>query len=388
MEDLFLKRTLFKPEHEEFRQTVRQFIRENITPHYEEWEKDGIVPRELWNEVGELGWLCPTASSDYGGTEGDLLYNLVINEEISRARASGFFVSLHNEIVYPYLESFGSKEQKELYIPRAISGECVLALAMTEPSVGSDLARLSTTATEDGDSYILNGSKTFISNGQLADLFIVAARTEASPEAPHKGITLFLVEAKTAGFSKGKKLSKIGLKAQDTSEIFFDNCRISKKNLLGVKNRGFYHMMENLSFERLSLAAGGVAAMEGAFELTKSYIQEREAFKQSLSKFQHIRFQMSEVATKIQLSRVFMDELYERLLKDPKADLLREVSMAKYWITETQFEVMHKMLQLYGGYGYMTEYPISGYFVDARVQSIYGGTSEIMKEIIAKSYDF
>lgn len=376
-----MERHFFTSEHHSFRKSVRDYLRQNVLPHYEKWEDEGQVPRELWREVGELGWCCPDASSKYGGLDLDSLYSLIVNEEISYAGVLGFFVSLHNDIVFPYLQKFASEEQKKEWIPQCVSGECILALAMTEPGFGSDVARLRTSAVRQGNEFVLSGSKTFISNGQLADLFIVAART-GSPQDLHRGISLFLVEAKRKGVVKGKKLKKIGLLAQDTSEIFFENVRVPAKNLLGVEGRGFYSMMENLPLERLCLAAGGVKAAEGALDITVDYVKTRTAFESPLSKFQNTRFKLAEMKSKVAIGQTFIDKLYEQVLAGK--NISAEAAMAKYWITEMQFEVAHQCLQLFGGYGYMREYPISRFFTDARVQSIYGGTNEIMKEVIAR----
>ena len=374
-------RRIFQEEHNLFRSTFRKYIEKKIIPNYMQWEKNGQVPREMWLDAGRSGWLCPTAKKEFGGVEADLLYSIIIAEELYYNGTPGFYISLHNDIVFPYLENLADESQKSKWIPKCISGENILALAMTEPDHGSDLARIETRAILKNGQYVINGSKIFISNGQLADLFIVAVRT-SSPERPHNGISLLLVPSDSPGFSRGRKLEKIGLHAQDTSEIFFDDCRVPKEFLLGEENQGFAHMMQNLQQERLFLAIGSVAHAAGALHHTLDYVKQRKAFGKELSQFQHIRFELAEIATKIQVSQSLVDDLIPRHILGE--DLTKEVSMAKYWASDVEFEVCDRCLQLFGGYGYMREYPISRYFVDSRVQRIYGGTNEIMKELIAR----
>jgi acyl-CoA dehydrogenase len=376
-----MKRRIFKPEHKMFRKSFRGYLKDKIVPHYDDWEKDGITPREIWLEAGKTGWLCPTAEERYGGPGGDFLYSLIITEEIYYHALNGLFWWVHSDIFLPYIEKYAGEALKQKWIPKCISGETILALAMTEPEVGSDIARLATTAQREGDHYIVNGSKTFISNGQLADVCIVAVRT-ADTDRSHDGISLLLIETDRKGFHKGANLKKIGLHAQDTSELFFNDCRVPVENLLGVEGSGFKYLMENLQQERLLLAIGACAAARGAFDITLNYVKERRAFGQSIGTFQNTRFAMAEMNTKIQLAQSFLDDLIPRHMAGE--EIVSEVSMAKYWITDLQFDVAHQCLQFFGGYGYMQEYPISRYFVDARVQSIYGGTNEIMKELIAR----
>lgn len=376
-----MKQHIFKPEHEMFRKSFRQYLKDKIIPFYDTWEEAGIVPRGVWLEAGKNGWLCTSAEERYGGPEGDFLYSVIITEELYYHALNGLFWGVHSDIFLPYLEKYAHERQKQKWIPRCITGETILALAMTEPEVGSDIARLTTTARREGGHYVVNGSKTFISNGQLADLCIVAVRT-GDTGRPHDGISLLLVEAHRKGYRKGANLNKIGLHAQDTSEIFFDECRVPLENLLGVEGSGFKYLMENLQQERLLLAVGARAAARGAFDITLNYIKKRRAFGQTIGEFQNTRFSMAEMATKIQLARSFLDDLIPRHMAGE--DVVSEVSMAKYWITDLQFEVAHKCLQFFGGYGYMKEFPISRYFVDARVQSIYGGANEVMKELIAR----
>ena len=376
-----MKQRIFKPEHEMFRKSFRKYLKDKIIPHYLDWETAGIIPRDVWLEAGKNGWLCPTAEEHFGGPGGDLLYAIIIAEEIYYHGLCGLFWWVHSDIFYPYLEKYATKEQKQKWIPKCISGEIILALAMTEPQVGSDIARLETSARRDGEFYIVNGSKTFISNGQLADVCIVAVRT-GEDSRPHDGISLLLIETDSKGYQKGTNLEKIGLHAQDTSEIFFNDCQVPKENLLGREGQGFKYLMENLQQERLLLAIGAYAAARGAFDITLKYVKQRKAFGQTIGAFQNTRFAMAELMTQIQLARSFLDDLIPRHMAGE--DIVSEVSMAKYWITDLQFEVAHRCLQFFGGYGYMKEFPISRYFLDARVQSIYGGTNEIMKELIAR----
>ncbi|MBI2339024.1 MAG: acyl-CoA dehydrogenase family protein [Deltaproteobacteria bacterium] len=376
-----LKRKIFSKEHDAFRLTVRDYIRKKILPHYEEWEKAGIVPREVWSEAGKLGWLCPAAETKYGGLGADFLYSVVIGEELGFHGVPGVFFPLHSDIVFPYIENFANEDQKRRWIPGCITGEKILAVAMTEPETGSDLANIRTRAVREGDHYLVNGSKTFISNGQLADLIVVAVRTTET-DPPYKGLSLLAIEAGSPGFSRGRNLEKIGLHAQDTSELFFQDCRVPVENLLGREGEGFKYLMQNLQQERLVLAIGACASAGGALQQTLDYVKTRKAFGQTLGKFQNTRFKLAEAAAKIQLGRSFLDDLIPRHTAGEK--LVCEVSMAKYWTTEMQFEVAHSCLQFFGGYGYMKEYPISRFFTDGRVQSIYGGTNEIMKELIAR----
>jgi len=376
-----MKQRIFKPEHEMFRKSFRRYLKDKIIPFYDTWEDAGIIPREIWLEAGKNGWLCPTADECYGGPGGDFLYALIITEELYYHGLNSLFWGVHSDIFYPYLEKYATDTQKKKWIPGCITGETILALAMTEPQVGSDIARLETTAHRDEKHYVVNGSKTFISNGQMADLCIVAVRT-ADIGRYHEGISLLLIETDRKGYQRGANLKKIGLHAQDTSEIFLSDCRVPVENLLGAEGQGFKYLMENLQQERLLLAIGACAAARGAFDITLDYVKKRQAFGQSIGEFQNTRFGMAEMTTKIQLAQSFLDDLIPRHMAGD--DIVSEVSMAKYWITDLQFEVAHRCLQFFGGYGYMTEYPISRYFVDARVQSIYGGTNEIMKELIAR----
>ncbi len=377
-----MKRRIFEKEHDMFRKSFRQYLKSKVIPAYGEWEKAGITPREIWIEAGKNGWLCPTAEERFGGPGGDFLYSTVITEEMYYHGVSSLFWPLHNDIVFPYIELYASEAQKKKWIPGCVSGQSILAVAMTEPDAGSDLARLSTTAVKDGDHYVVNGSKIFISNGQLADLCVTAVRT-ADTHRPHDGISLLVIEADSRGYRRGTNLEKIGMHAQDTSEIFFDDCRVPAENLLGKEGEGFKYLMHNLQQERLVLAIGACAAAAGALDITIDYVKNRKIFGKSISDFQNTRFTLAELATQIQLARSFLDDLIPRHMAGEH--LVKEVSMAKYWMTDLQFETADKCLQFFGGYGYMTEYPISRYFVDARVQRIYGGANELMKELIARS---
>lgn len=377
-----MKRSIqFTQEHELFRQTVRKFFELEVMPHYHKWEEEGIVPRDMWKRCGELGLLLPWLEEQYGGPGGDFLYSVILDEELAMSGASSFMLPLHNDIVAPYIYSFGTEEQKAKYLPKCASGDIVLAIAMTEPEAGSDLAAMKTSAVLDGDSWVLNGQKTFISNGILADVVVVAARS-SKDAPPHQTISLFIVENGTAGFTKGKAIKKIGLKAQDTAELFFDNCRIPKENLLGQEGMGFIYLMQKLQQERLVCALASQAAMEKCLAITIDYVKERKLFGKPLSKFQNTQFVISQMASEIAVGRSFIDDLIRHHIQGD--DVVKETCMAKYWICETAKRVADRCLQLFGGYGYCTEYPISRFYVDARIQTIYAGTSEVMLMIVSK----
>jgi acyl-CoA dehydrogenase len=377
-----MRRTLFSAEHEQFRDAVRSWIAEHVTPHSERWREQGIVDREAWRSAGEHGLLCPWMEERYGGAGGDLLHSVVVAEELAKSYESGFAMSLHSDIVVPYLHTFGSEALKQRWLPACASGEAITALAMTEPDTGSDVAAIRTRAVRDGDDYLITGSKTFISNGLLADLVVVAART-AGPDTPaHEALTLFLVEADRPGFSRGRKLAKMGMASQDTSELHFDGCRVPAGNVLGAEGTGFFLLMQKLQQERLMVAIGAQAAAEQVLADAIVYAEQRKAFGRSISQFQNTRFKLAECATEVEVGRAFLDKLIAEHLAG--ASLVKECSMAKLWQTEMLQRVCDACLQLYGGYGYMLEYPISRAFMDARVQRIYAGTNEIMKVIIAK----
>ncbi|MEU9271358.1 acyl-CoA dehydrogenase family protein [Streptomyces sp. NPDC048251] len=377
-----MERDLYTAEHEAFRETVRTFLAKEVLPHHDRWERDGVVSRDVWRAAGRQGLLGLAVPQEYGGGgTDDFRYSAVLIEEFARAGASGVALSLHNDIVGPYLTRLATDEQKRRWLPGFTSGETVTAIAMTEPGTGSDLQGIRTTATDRGDHYLLNGAKTFISNGILADLVVVVART--TPEGGSSGQSLLVVERGTKGFERGRNLDKIGQKAQDTAELFFDDVRVPKDNLLGGENQAFAALMANLAQERLAIAVGAAAAAEHVLELTRAYVKQREAFGRPLARLQHIRFEIAEMATECAVTRTFVD----RCVTEHGAGRLDAVhaSMAKWWATELQKRVVDRCLQLHGGYGYMTEYQVARAFLDSRVQTIYGGTTEIMKEIIGRA---
>lgn len=376
-----LERRVFTKEHELFRDQFKKFCEREVTPNVERWEEQRIVDRETWKKAGEQGFLCPTLDPKYGGSGVDFGYAAIINEEIVRAGSSGFTAGLHSDIVVPYIESFGSEAQRERWLPGCASGDTITAIAMTEPNTGSDLAGIKTTAIRDGDSYVINGQKTFISNGILCDLVIVAAKTD--PESRHGGVSLIVVETGTPGFEKGRKLAKMGMHSQDTSELHFADCRVPADNLLGQEGQGFYYLMEKLQQERLVCAIGAQAGVEVVLDETIKYTQERQAFGKPIAKFQNTQFKLAEIATEVELGRVFVDRLIDEHMKG--TPIIKETSMAKWWVTEMCKRNIDLCLQFYGGYGFMEEYPICRAYRDARIQTIFAGTTEIMKIIIAKS---
>ncbi|MFF0273708.1 acyl-CoA dehydrogenase family protein [Streptomyces sp. NPDC094447] len=380
-----MKRQLYSADHEAFRATVRTFLEKEVLPHYEQWEKDGIVSREAWLAAGRQGLLGLAVDEEYGGGGNpDFRYASVLAEEFTRAGTPGLAIGLHNDIIGPYLTSLGTEEQKRRWLPGFCSGETITAIAMTEPGAGSDLQGIRTTAEDHGDHWILNGSKTFISNGILADLVVVVART--TPEGGAHGLSLLVVERGAEGFERGRNLDKIGQKAQDTAELFFHDVRVPKENLLGELNGAFVHLMTNLAQERMAIAVAGIAAAEHLLEITTAYVKEREAFGRPLSRLQHIRFEIAEMATECAVTRTFVDRCIVEH-SDPDGAGLDAVhaSMAKWWATELQKRVADRCLQLHGGYGYMSEFPVARAYTDGRIQTIYGGTTEIMKEIIGRS---
>ena len=380
-----IQRTLFTPEHEAFRDSFRRFIENEIAPFHADWEEQGFVDRAVWNKAGENGFLCLTMPEEYGGAGADKLYSVVQMEEVARAGCSGIGYSLHSEIVAPYILHYGTEAQKLKYLPKLASGEMIGAIAMSEPAAGSDLQGIKATAIRQGDgSFVLNGSKTFITNGWHADLVIVVAKT--NPAAGAKGTSLLLVERGMPGFTVGKRLKKLGLKAQDTSELFFDDVRLPADMLLGEsaqENRGFICLMEQLPWERMQIAIGAVAAAQAAIDWTVDYVKQRKVFGQPVAAFQNTRFTLAELQTEVQVARVFVDKCLELLLSNTLDTAT--ASMAKYWCSDLQCKVMDECVQLFGGYGYMWEYPITRAYADARVQRIYGGTNEIMKEVITRA---
>jgi acyl-CoA dehydrogenase len=376
-----IPRTVFEPEHELFRDSVRKFLEAEAIPYHEQWEKDGEVDRALWQKAGAQGFLVPTAPEEYGGVGVDFRYNVIVTEEVARAGLSGVGWGLHSDIVVPYILEFGSAAQKDKYIPTCVTGDIVTAIAMTEPGTGSDLQGIKTTAVLDGDEYVINGSKTFISNGQQADLIIVAARTD--PAGGAAGTSLLLVEATTPGFERGTNLEKVGMKAQDTSELFFSDARVPKANLLGKEGEGFLYLMQELPQERLSIALMCIATAESVLQQTVAYVSERKAFGKPLAAFQNTQFKLAEMDTEVTAARVFIDRCLELHL-DGKLDAV-DASKAKLLSTELLGRVVDECVQLHGGYGYMWEYPVARAYADARVQRIVGGTSEVMKLIIGRA---
>jgi len=377
-----MKRELFEEEHHLFRDSFRAFLKREVTPFYTQWEQDGIVPRELWQKAGQQGFLGMNVPEEYGGGGvKDFRFNTIIVEELARGRFMGIGIPIHNDIVIPYLLYYTTVAQRQRWLPRVVSGEAVTAIAMTEPGAGSDLSDIRTTAQREGDCYILNGQKTFISNGILNDLLVVVAKTNVS--RGHQGISLLVVEREMEGYQRGRNLEKIGLHAQDTAELFFDNVRVPTDNLLGREGEGFMYLMQQLSQERLTIAVSAVAAAEAALEWTISYCKERTAFGRSIADFQNTRFRLAELKTELTIARVFVDQcILAHNRRELNAD---EAAMAKWWTTELQKRVVDAGVQFHGGYGYMQEYPIAQAYLDARIQTIHGGTTEIMKEIIGRS---
>jgi alkylation response protein AidB-like acyl-CoA dehydrogenase len=378
-----MRRSIFDDVHEAFRETARGFVETEIVPHHQRWERDGIVPREVWTKAGALGLLCMDVPEEYGGGGADdFRFNYVLTEELMRAGASGPGFILHNDTVVPYFLRYASDEQKRRFLPGMASGELITAIAMTEPGAGSDLAGVRTTAIRQGDgSYLLNGTKTFITNGIHSDVVIVVARTD--PAAKHAGISLLLVERGMEGFSRGRKLEKVGLHAQDTAELVFEDVRVPAENLLGEEGQGFYQLMRALPQERLSIAISAIAGARAAFDRTLAYVKEREAFGRPIGTFQHSRFVMAEMATRLTVGTAYADRCVELLCADQLS--AEEAAMAKWWLTDLQGEVLDACVQLHGGYGFMWEYDVARWWADARVQRIYGGTNEIMKEIVGRS---
>ncbi len=376
-----IERHLFDAEHEGFRDTVRRFIEEHVTPHHADWEKAGQVPRSLWRKAGELGLLCCNVPQEHGGVGGDFLHSAILIEEMARAGATGPTFYLHSDIVAPYLVDFGTPEQKAQWLPRMASGEVVVALGMSEPSGGSDVQSIRTQALRDGDEYVINGQKVFITNGHSADLLLLACKTDPSQGA--RGVSLILVETDRPGFTRGRKLEKIGCKAQDTSELFFSDLRVPVGNLLGQEGGGFKILMTQLAQERLVQAIRAVSAAEAALEWTRSYVAERKMFGQTLADFQNTRFTLANLHAQVLAQRVFVDRCMALHVKG----LLDAVDAAacKLVTTDLQFKVMDECLQLFGGWGYMWEYPIARAFADARMCRIGGGTAEVMKQIIANA---
>ncbi|MBI3992928.1 MAG: acyl-CoA dehydrogenase family protein [Candidatus Lambdaproteobacteria bacterium] len=380
-----MERNLFDEEHNLFREAFAKFVQKEIVPFHEQWEHDGIVSREVWARAGAQGFLCMDLPEKFGGAGlRDFRYNAIVNEELAKVNATGPRFTLHTDVVVPYLSHYASEEQKERWFPDIVKGTCITAVAMTEPGTGSDLGGLRTTAVREGDHYRINGQKTFITNGILNDLVVVAAKTD--PTAKHKGISLIVVERGMEGYERGRNLEKIGMKAQDTAELFFNDVRVPVANLLGEEGKGFRYLMEMLPQERLSSSVNSVAAAEAALGWTVQYARERKAFGQPIGTFQNSRFKLAEMQTEVQIARVFVD----RCIMELNAGRLSvaDAAMAKWWCSEMQQRVIDQGVQLHGGYGYMTEYPIAKAYQDARVRRIFAGTTEIMKEIIGRAMGF
>jgi acyl-CoA dehydrogenase len=372
-------RTVFREDHEQFRDTARRFVEKEIVPNLHEWEHAGIVPKSLWLKAGEMGLLCSTVPEEYGGSGGDFGHSAVLIEELARANATAVGFTTHSEIVAPYIVAYGSEEQKQRWLPRMVSGELIGVIAMSEPGIGSDLRAMRTTAKRDGDDYIVNGQKTFITNGGNAGLMVTATKLDAAD----KKLTLICVEEDRPGFAKGRLLEKIGLKGQDTSELFFDNVRVPVANRLGAENEGFKYLTHQLAWERTIIGIRACASIEALLDETITYTRERKVFGQTVFDFQNTKFKLAECKAQATMLRVFVDDC---LGKAMRGELTAEVgAMCKLLGSEMQGRVLDELLQLHGGYGFMSEYKVSRAWVDARVARIYGGTSEIMKEIISRS---
>ena len=377
------KRPYYKEEHLLFQEALRKFLEKEAAPYFEQWEEDRLVPRSFWKKLGENGFLCPSVSEEYGGSGGDFALSLVLSEETGRIGGGLAGPGAHSNIIVPYLESFGTEEQKRKYLPGCVSGDIITAIAMTEPGTGSDLANISTTAIKNGDHYIVNGQKTFITNGIHADLVILACKTNVEAKPAHKGVSLLIIEKDMEGFSRGKKLKKVGMHAQDTAELIFEDVKVPVENLLGEEGEGFKYLMSKLQQERIMAAFGSQNGVESMLRMTINYVKEREAFGKPISKFQNTQFKLAEIATEAQLGRTFIDDLIMRHQRGE--DIVTEVSMAKWWITDLARRTSVECMQLHGGYGYMEEYKIARAYRDTAISPIFAGTNEIMKVIIAKN---
>lgn len=378
---MLFERRIYDEDHNIFREQARRFYEREVIPHHEEWEKAGQVPRELWQKAGRSGLLCATQAEKYGGSGADFKFASVIMEEQAYAFASGPGFSLHSDIVAPYIENHGSEEMKAKWLPKMATGEVITAIAMSEPGAGSDLQGIKSTAIKDGDEYVINGSKTFITNGQLADLTIVVVKTD--PSAGAQGISLVLVESDREGFSRGRNLQKMGMKAQDTSELFFENVRVPTSNLIGYEGAGFFYLMQELPRERLTVAVIAAAGTKAVLDATIQYVHEREAFGRSIAKFQNTRFEIADMVTKYEAMQMLVD----RCIEDQCTGTLSvpQAALVKLHASELQWSITDRCVQLFGGYGYMWEYPVTRALADCRVQRIYAGTSEIMKELISRA---
>ncbi|MBS7699946.1 MAG: acyl-CoA dehydrogenase family protein [Chelatococcus sp.] len=374
-------RSIYGAEHEELRRSVRKFFERELLPHIDAYEEDGIIPKELWRKAGEMGILCPTVGPEYGGIGGDFLHLCIIDEELGYTGQSSFTIQTHTDIVAAYLEALGTEEQKQRWLPRMVTGEMIGAVAMTEPQAGSDLKAITTSAVRDGDEFVINGSKTFITNGINADFVIVVCKT--APELGRKGVSLIVVDGEREGFKRGKRLKKMGMKASDTAELFFDNVRVPVSNLLGSENSGFTQVMHEIPKERLSIATIAMASAQKAFDTTVAYVKERMVFGKPLIEFQNTQFKLAELKTHLTVGWAHLDHCITKHLKHELTS--DEAAIAKLFNTELQCRVVDECLQLHGGWGYMSETPISRMYVDARVRRIAGGSSEIMKVLIART---
>jgi alkylation response protein AidB-like acyl-CoA dehydrogenase len=377
-----IPRTLFNSDHEAFRKTARRFFEEEIAPFHEKWEEQQHLDRDLWNKAGALGLLCATMPEEYGGFGVDRLYSVIMMEEQARVGDSASGFSLHSDIVANYINNFGNEAQKQQWLPKMASGEVVSAIAMTEPGTGSDLQAVQTRAIDMGDHYVLNGSKIFITNGYLCDMAVVVAKTGTS-EKGAQNISLLIVDAHSEGFSKGKPLKKVGMKGQDTCELFFNNVKVPKENLLGMEGMGFIMLMKELAWERMMIAIMCVAGAEGALATTADYVKSRKVFGKPVAAFQNTRFKLAELRSETQIARVFVDRCIEQVLKQELS--VEAACAAKYWVSDLLSKVVDECVQLHGGYGFMLEYPIARAYIDTRANRIYGGTNEIMKELISRS---
>ena len=376
-----LPRKIFDNDHEIFRDTVKRFIEKEITPYYRQWERDGVVSRDVWRAAGEAGLLCTWAPEEYGGAGADFRYSAIVTEELGRAGYAGVAFHLHSDIVAPYIFYYGTEDQKQYWLPQLVSGEKIAAIGMSEPAAGSDLQGMKTRAERVGDEYVINGQKTFISNGQLNDMLILACKTDTSKGA--KGISQIIVPREAPGFERGKNLEKVGYHAQDTSELFFNDCRVPVGNLLGGEGQGFVQMIQQLSQERLVVAIRSAAIIEAALDWTVEYVNQREAFGRTIGDFQNTRFKLAEIKTQATLTRTFIDACIEQHLAGDLDSTI--AAMAKMQSTETMCQVLDDCVQLHGGYGYMWEYPIARAWADNRMARIAGGSTEIMKEIIGRT---
>ena len=376
-------RSFLSDEHIMFRDSLRKFVEKEIEPNFEQWERDRMVPRDFWLKLGSQGFLCPSVGEDYGGMGVDFIFDIILSEELSRVGGGLSGIGLHSNVVTPYISSFGTEEQKKKYLPKFVSGEWISAIAMTEPAAGSDLQKITTTAIKDGDDYIVNGQKTFISNGILSDVVIIACKTDPKAVPAHNGVSLLIVERGMEGFSRGRKLDKVGMHSQDTAELIFENVRVPAENLLGKEGKGFFYLMNKLQQERLLTAVGAIVAASDMLDLTLQYVKEREAFGRPIGKFQNTQFKLAEIATQVKIGQTFVDDLIVRHMEGE--DIVTEVSMAKYWVTDMARKISAECMQLHGGYGYMEEYKIARRYRDIAVTPIFAGTNEIMKVIIAKN---